>query len=60
MMKIPNHKSQIPNKSQYLNDQKSKTTVAYEACLKYWNLNIWYCLEFGAWNLEFKTQRGLL
>jgi len=53
-MKIPNHKFQ------YLNDQKSKTKVAYEACLKYWNLNIWNCLEFGVWNLEFPHEGSLL
>jgi len=55
MTKIPNSKFQIPNKFQCSNDQKAETTVVYEAPLRYWDLNIGYCLEFGIWNLEFKS-----
>ncbi|HTE22665.1 MAG TPA: hypothetical protein VK674_06515 [Candidatus Limnocylindria bacterium] len=55
-MKIPNHKSQIPNNTQI---PISQTGFPHLQMFSFGNLDIGTCLEFVIWNLEFKTPEGV-
>jgi hypothetical protein len=49
-MKIPNSKSQIPNKLQISNPKLPKASLRI---LEAWKLEFGICLGFGIWDLGF-------